>query len=74
MIQKFWRYDGQGLADQRAGLTRDPFVISADKRILEFQLGLKFRTTADWDYRVREEVNGEVPPIMKKWLERVRGY
>ena len=31
-------------------------------------------TTVDWDYRVRGEVSGQLPPIMKKWLERVRGY
>ena len=71
---KWWRYDGQGLYGQRAGLTRNPFVISVDENILIFQQGLKFRTSADWDYRVREEVRGEVPPIMKKWLEKVRGY
>ena len=57
-----------------AGLTRDPFVISVDKRTGEFQRALKFHTTADWDYRVREEIKDAVPPIMAKWLKRVRGY
>ena len=71
---KWWRYDGQGLYAQRAGLTPNPFVISVDTRALELQQGLKFSTTVDWDYRVREEISGVLPTIMKKWLERVRGY
>jgi hypothetical protein len=33
-----------------------------------------YHTTADWDNRLREEVKGEVPETMKKWLKRVRGY
>jgi len=74
MDAKWWRYDGQGLYAQRAGLTPNPFVISVDTRALTFQQGLKFSTTVDWDYRVREEISGVLPPIMKKWLERVRGY
>jgi hypothetical protein len=36
--------------------------------------GLEYRTTADWDYRKRQELSNEVPPTMKEWLIRVRGY
>jgi len=43
-------------------------------RLMEFQQRLKYHTTADWDDRTREEVSGMVPPKMKEWLLRVRGY
>jgi len=59
---------------QRSGLGGNPFAVSVDKAVLTFQQGLEYRTTADWDYRTHEEVRGTVPPKMKKWLERVRGY
>jgi len=34
-----------------------------------------WRTTVDWDWRVREEIDGSIDdaPLMQKWLERVRG-
>jgi hypothetical protein len=34
-----------------------------------------WRTTVDWDWRVREEIDGSIAdaPLMQKWLERVRG-
>ncbi|MDP6544311.1 MAG: DUF6055 domain-containing protein [Phycisphaerae bacterium] len=34
----------------------------------------RYHTTADWDNRLREEIKGEVPLMMKEWLKRVRGY
>jgi len=40
----------------------------------ERQQNLNYHTTADWDYKTREEVSGEVTPTMKEWLIRVRGY
>jgi len=72
--RKHWRLDKQGLARQGAELKHYPFDVAVDKRVLTFQQGLKYRTTADWDYRTREEVRDDVPPTMKQWLERVRGY
>jgi len=33
-----------------------------------------YHTTADWDPRLREEVKGEIPETMKKWLKRIRGH
>ncbi|NQT37145.1 MAG: hypothetical protein HQ581_06630, partial [Planctomycetes bacterium] len=72
--RKHWRYDGQGLAIRRAGMSRNPFANSAQESILTLHEGLEYRTTADWDYRTRQEVRGDVPPTMKEWLERVRGY
>ncbi|MDP6490331.1 MAG: DUF6055 domain-containing protein [Kiritimatiellia bacterium] len=34
-----------------------------------------WRTKVDWDWRVREEIDGSIAdaPLMRKWLERVRG-
>ncbi|MBT3296061.1 MAG: hypothetical protein HN383_12380 [Verrucomicrobia bacterium] len=34
-----------------------------------------WRTKVDWDWRVREEIDGSIAdaPLMQKWLERVRG-
>jgi hypothetical protein len=34
-----------------------------------------WRTTVDWDWRVRAEIDGSIAdaPLMQKWLERVRG-
>lgn len=72
--RKSWRLDRQGLALQEAGLLRSPFGLSVDEGVLTFQQGLEYRSTADWDYRTRQEINDEVPPTMKEWLERVRGY
>jgi len=40
----------------------------------DFQQKLKYRTTADWEDRTPEEVEGKAPPKMKDWLMRVRGY
>jgi len=35
---------------------------------------VKHYTTADWEDRTAEEIAGKVPPKMRKWLLRVRGY
>jgi len=35
---------------------------------------LKYHTSADWEDRTREEVEGKIPERMKKWLKDVRGY
>jgi len=35
---------------------------------------LRYHTSADWEDRTREEVEGKVPERMKKWLKDVRGY
>ena len=74
MAAKWWRYDGAGLYQQKAGLTPNPYSIGVNSGPLKFQQGLKFTTTVNWDYRVREEISGRLMPIMKKWLKRVRGY
>ncbi len=71
---KFWRLDGQGLALQETGLAQDPFARHVDRSVRTFQQSLGFRTSADWEYRTRQEINDDVTPIMKTWLERVRGY
>jgi len=42
--------------------------------VWEFQSKLKYHTSADWEDRTKEEIEGTAPPKMKKWLERVRGY
>jgi hypothetical protein len=40
----------------------------------EFQQGLKYHTSADWEDRTREEIQDKAPAKMKKWLKDVRGY
>jgi hypothetical protein len=45
----------------------------------KLQQSLKYHTTADWDYSVQgdgrqEQGESEIPPKMKEWLLRVRGY
>jgi len=34
-----------------------------------------WHTSVDWDWRMRQEVDGRIEnlPLMKKWLQRVRG-
>jgi len=34
-----------------------------------------WHTTVDWDWRMKEEVDGSIEdlPLMRKWLQRVRG-
>jgi len=55
-------------------LGQNPYPGASAAGLKRFQEKIKYHTTADWDYRVREEVNDKVPPKMKKWLLRVRGY
>lgn len=40
-----------------------------------FADGKAWHTTVDWDWRVREEIDGRIKdlPLMQKWLIRVRG-
>jgi len=47
---------------------------AAGRNIWDFQRRLKYHTSADWEDRTPEEVNGKAPPKMKDWLLRVRGY
>ena len=72
--RKHWRYDGAGLALKKAGMTRNPFQHVVEKSILTLHEDLEYRTSADWDYRTRQELENRVPPTMREWLERVRGY
>ena len=59
----------------RAGLLgRNPHPGADAARLKGFQQKMKYHTAADWDHRVPEEVNGRVPPKLKKWLKDVRGY
>ena len=55
-------------------LGRNPYPGRDVARLRDFQQSLKYHTRADWDYRTREEIDDKVPPKMKKWLQRVRGY
>jgi len=46
-------------------------------KLKDLQQSLKYHTTADWDYRIRDDGNrgeSDIPPKLKKWLLRVRGY
>ena len=53
---------------------RNPHLGESDAKLYQFQQSLKYRTTADWDYRIQGEKEGEIPPKAKQWLLRVRGY
>ena len=44
------------------------------RSVWEFQQSLKYHTSANWEDRTAEEIKGKVPPKMKAWLKRVRGY
>jgi hypothetical protein len=71
----------QALGDEKkrlleaAGVAgRNPFARPSAVELREFQQSVKYHTTADWDYRTREEISGAVTPTMKQWLLRVRGF
>jgi len=72
--RKHWRYDGAGLAMKKAGLGPNPLHNLKEPSILTLHEKGNYRTSADWDYRTRQELENKVPPTMKAWLERVRGY
>ena len=55
-------------------LGRNPCPGRDAARAKDFQQGLVYHTTADWEDRTPEEVAGTVPPKMKQWLLRLRGY
>ena len=60
---------------EAAGVSgRNPFARPSAVKLKRFQQSVKYHSTADWDYRTREEVSGAVPPKMKNWLLRVRGF
>jgi hypothetical protein len=43
-------------------------------QLRRIQQKVVYHTTADWDDRTLEEVEGAAQPKMKQWLKRVRGY
>jgi hypothetical protein len=53
---------------------KNPFARPSAVKHKRFQQSVKYHSTADWDHRTKEEVSGAVPPKMKKWLLRVRGF
>jgi hypothetical protein len=34
----------------------------------------EYHTTVDWDHRIGPEISGNLSPVIKEWLPRVRGY
>ncbi len=55
-------------------LGRNPYPGRDAAKLMGVQQKVVYHTTADWEDRTREEVDGKAPPKMKKWLVRVRGY
>jgi len=51
---------------------QNPYPGGEAARLKDFQQGLVYHTTADWDTRTREEIEGRVTPTFKNWLLRVR--
>lgn len=52
----------------------NPYPGAEAAELWDHQQNLTYHTTADWDTRTREEIEGRVTPIFKDWLLRVRGY
>ena len=80
-IAEAYAVAGKALKDEKnrlfekAGFSaRNPFSKSDATQQMNFQKTLGYHSTADWDHRTREEVSGAVPPKMKNWLLRVRGF
>ena len=72
---------GKALRDEKNRLLREagfsarnPFSKRDATQHKNFQKTLGYHSTADWNHRTREEVSGTVPPKMKNWLLRVRGF
>ena len=60
---------------RRGGLSgRNPYPGASEAKLKSLQEKFKYHTTADWDDRIPEEVKGNVPPKLKKWLVKWRGY
>jgi len=58
-----------------AGVLGDnPYPGAEAAEFWDHQQNLKHYTTADWDTRTREEIEGRVTPVFREWLLRVRGY
>ena len=53
---------------------RNPYPGKGAAGMHKFHRSLKYHTTADWDYRTKEERTGKATPKIKKWLKHVRGY
>ena len=65
----------QDAALKSAGVFGDnPHPGAEAAELWDHQQNLKYHTTADWDTRTREEIEGRVTPTFKEWLPRVRGY
>lgn len=69
-------YKTPGLREDtiKAMLTDNPLMYLEAPAILSICEPVDFRTTADWEYRTPQEVKGEVPPAMRRWLDKVRDY
>ena len=52
----------------------NPYPGAEAAELWDHQQNLTYHTTADWDTRTREEIEGRVIPTFKNWLLRVRGY
>ena len=69
-------YKTPGLREDtiKAMLTDNPLMYLEAPAILSICEPVDFRTTADWEYRTPQEVKGEVPPAMRRWLDGIRDY
>ncbi len=62
-------------AFRREGLLgSNPYPGAEEAKLAEFQRSLVYGTSADWDYRIKQEVDGTAPQKMKDWIKRTRGY
>ena len=64
----------QRQAFRREGLLgSNPYPGATEAECAELQSSLVYHTSADWDYRMRQEIDGTAPQKMKDWLKRVGG-
>jgi hypothetical protein len=70
--------DSQALRDATLSsahlLGKNPYPGWEAAALHDFQSKLEYRTSPDWDYRIKQEVDGTAPQKMKDWLKRTRGY
>ena len=58
-----------------AGLSgMNPYPDGSAAGMNDLQRSPAYHTTADWEDRTREEIDGKAPAKMMEWLKRVRGY
>jgi len=69
------RYISEHVKIQLGGATQREDIPLAERLQKSEASGGGWSTTIDWDWRMRQEVSGEIKdlPLMQKWIKRARG-